>query len=72
MKRNNLIAGITLTAGLAAGGIGGALLGIPGVSGAQTETTTPPAEQQQPVPPARAPVSETATVDRGSRPWPRP
>lgn len=51
MKRNNLIASITLTAGLAAGGIGGALLGIPGVSGAQTDTTTPPTEQQQPAPP---------------------
>jgi ribosomal protein S20 len=54
MKRNNLIAGITLTAGLAAGGIGGALLGIPGVSGAQTDTT-PPTEQQQPAPPTRGP-----------------
>ena len=51
MKRNNLIASITLTAGLAAGGIGGALLGIPGVSGAQTDTTTPPTEQQQPASP---------------------
>jgi len=51
MKRNNLIASITLPAGLAAGGIGGALLGIPGVSGAQTDTTTPPTEQQQPAPP---------------------
>ncbi len=53
MKRNNLIASITLTAGLAAGGIGGALLGIPGVSGAQTDTTAPPAQQQQPAPPER-------------------
>jgi hypothetical protein len=53
MKRNNLIAGLTLTAGLAAGGIGGALLGIPGVSGAQTDTTTPPTEQ--PAPPIPGP-----------------
>lgn len=50
MKRSNLIAGITLTAGLFAGAAGGALLGIPAVSGAQTDTTTPPAEQQQPEP----------------------
>jgi len=53
MKRTNLIAGLTLTAGLAAGAIGGALLGIPGVSGAQTDTTPPPAEGQQPAPPVR-------------------
>ncbi len=55
MKRNNLIAAVTLTAGLAAGGIGGALLGIPGVSGAQTDNTTPPAEEQQPAAPMRGP-----------------
>jgi len=54
MKRNNLIAGITLTAGLAAGGLGGALLGIPGISGAQT-TTTAPSTEQQPPPPTRGP-----------------
>lgn len=53
MKRSNLIASITLTAGLVTGGIGGALLGIPAVSGAQTDTTPPPAEQQQPGPPKR-------------------
>jgi len=73
MKRNNLIAGLTLTAGLAAGGIGGALLGIPGVSGAQTDTTTPPTEQQQPAPPTpgRA-AAETVIVGPGSRPRPPP
>ena len=54
MKRTNLIAGLALTAGLAAGGIGGALLGVPGVSGAQTGITSPPAEQQQ-APPMRGP-----------------
>ncbi len=54
MKPNNIIAGITLTVGLATGGIAGALLGIPGVSGAQTDTKPPPAEQQ-PAPPMRGP-----------------
>ena len=50
MKRTNLIAGLALIAGLTAGGISGALLGIPGVSVAQTDTTPPPAEQQQDLP----------------------
>ncbi|MDP8975465.1 MAG: hypothetical protein M3N28_03690 [Actinomycetota bacterium] len=51
MKRSNLLAGITLTAGLFAGAAGGALLGIPAVSGAQPETTPP--EHQQTEPPMR-------------------
>ena len=53
MKRSNLIASITLTAGLVTGGIGGALLGVPAISGAQTDTAPPPSEQQQPGPPMR-------------------
>lgn len=48
MRRNTFIASVTLTAGLAAGGLAGALLGIPGVSGAQTPTTQAPAQQQSP------------------------
>jgi len=55
MKKNTVIASITLTTGLAAGGIAGALLGIPGVSGAQTPTTTAPAAQQPAPPPPDGP-----------------
>ena len=51
MRRNTVIASVTLTAGLAAGGLAGALLGVPGVSGAQTPTTEAPTQapaQQDP------------------------
>ncbi|HSH59574.1 MAG TPA: hypothetical protein VK988_08025 [Acidimicrobiales bacterium] len=53
MKRSNVIASLTLTAGLAVGGVGGVLLGIPAVSGAQSDTTQPPTEQEHPGTPMR-------------------
>jgi hypothetical protein len=44
MRRSTAIASIALTAGLT-GGATGAILGFPGLSGAQTATTDPPAQQ---------------------------
>jgi len=38
MAKNKLIASIAITAGLLGGGAAGVVLGIPGVSGAQTTT----------------------------------
>jgi hypothetical protein len=57
MRRNRL-AGLALIAGLAGGGVAGALFGGPGISGAQeAPTTTAPADDAapQPGPDGRAP-----------------
>ena len=43
MRKRRLLAGAGLTAALAVGGIGLAWLGAPGISGAQTSSTNPPA-----------------------------
>ena len=53
MRRNRL-AGLALIAGLAGGGVTGALFGGPGISGAQeTPTTTAPADDAAPAPEGR-------------------
>lgn len=52
MKKNTLMASVALTAGLAVGGVAGALLGVPGLSGAQDATTI---QAQQPTPPPDGP-----------------
>lgn len=55
MRRNRL-AGLALIAGLAAGGVTGAVFGGPGISGAQeTPTTTVPADEPAPGPEGRGP-----------------
>jgi hypothetical protein len=55
MRRNRL-AGLALIAGLAGGGMAGALFGGPGISGAQeTPTTTAPADDAAPGPEGRGP-----------------
>ncbi len=41
MADKKLLASVTLTAGLLAGGAVGVVLGVPGISGAQTTTTVP-------------------------------
>lgn len=41
MAKKKLLASIALTAGLLGGGAAGFVLGVPGVSGAQTTTTAP-------------------------------
>ena len=49
MAKKKLLASVALTAGLLGGGVAGALLGVPSVSGAQT-TTVPeqPGNPEQP------------------------
>jgi hypothetical protein len=56
MRRNRL-AGLALIAGLAGGGVTGALFGGPGISGAQeaTTSTTAPANDAAPGPEGRGP-----------------
>ena len=41
MAKKRLLASVALTAGLLGGGVAGVILGVPGVSGAQTTTTVP-------------------------------
>jgi len=43
MAKKRLLASVALTAGLLGGGVAGVILGVPGVSGAQTTTTVPEA-----------------------------
>ena len=51
MQRRNRLAGLALIAGLAGGGVTGALFGGPGISGAQeAPTTTAPADDAAPHP----------------------
>lgn len=60
-KKKRLIASMALAAGLAAGGVAGFVLGVPGVSGAQTTTTVPDA------PTTTVPDSGDTTPDRPAR-----
>ncbi len=53
MAKKKLIASVALTAGLLGGGAAGLILGVPGVSGAQT--TTVPDNPGTTVPPDRPP-----------------
>ena len=57
MAKNRLLASVALAGGLAVGGAAGLILGVPGVSGAQT-TTVPSG------PSTTAPGGSTTTPDR--------
>jgi len=61
MRKRQMLAAAAMTAALGAGGMAGVVLGAPGVSSAQTDTTTPatdPPATTAPTPPAPAPGTD--------------
>jgi len=61
-KKRKLLGPLVLTAGLVGGGVAGFVLGVPGVSGAQTTTTAPATEPTTVAPATGAP--DTTQPDR--------
>ena len=60
MRKKRLMSSLAVAAGLGIGGLAGVVLGAPGVSAAQTTTTTPTAED----PGTTAPATPDAPADR--------
>ena len=52
MRKKRLLSSLALVAGLGIGGLAGVVLGVPGVSAAQTTTTVPEAGEPAPTTPA--------------------
>lgn len=61
MRKNRFLAAVGVSVGLMAGGVTAVVLGVPGVSGAQTQETTPPSTT------APAPESDSDGTRRGPR-----
>ncbi len=61
MRKRRLMSSLAVAAGLGIGGLAGVVLGVPGVSAAQTTTTTPAAEDPGTT---TAPATPDAPADR--------
>ena len=68
MPKNHLVASLAVAVGLGIGGVAGVIIGIPGVSAAQTTTVPSPADPATPEAPAPDGTTPDRTTPDGARP----